>query len=759
MAGSKSDRRIALLAGAACALAFRVWGAAAGSGAAEPGVVPAFSPGSTVSVARVIVTLSAPAGVVHYTLDGSEPTEKSRKASTSIQLNATTCVKARVFEAGRPLGPARSQTYVMIDRDLEKFRSNLPLVILNTFGQGIDRHVKKAVTARFIEARPGGATLVAPADFDGGGLISYRGNSSLRYLKRSYAFKALDDSGKARNAPILGFPADSDWVLYAPYPDKTLMRDVLAYEMFNQMGHYASRTRFVEVFVNEGGGRLSQRHYMGVFVLEEKIKRSADRVNIQKLGTNDTTTPNITGGYIFKKDHPDRVEETVPTEDGWPHASPMTMTGLRSGYPSGPGGFPADPRGFLSSRNSGSGAAYRGGAVTPNRGGRMVIVTNGNSIVIQSDDGLMLEQPTPARPAPAPQPGSTSRSFSQRLADILTPSPPNRGSSRSQPTLAGPRSAPGFAYRGNPAAGYGVAESGEQYFVTGQRNQFFYIEPKQEDVTPAQRRWLLNHLNEFERVLYGPGFADPGNGYAAYIDVDTFIDQHLLVEVTKNIDGFRFSTFFTKDRGSRIRMEPAWDWNLSFGNANGKQGWLAEYWYWPQLDDQQYSWYRRLFEDPDFGQRYVDRWGQLRTNIFAASAVNARIDALAAQLDGAQRRNFDRWPILGRKIWPNYYVGSSYADEVRWMKQWIARRLAWIEQQFVAAPMVRPTQSGAAGRTVALQAREGIVYFTLDGTDPRLPGGGVSPKAQVYREPVTLSPSAKLFARAQFEHRWSPPTR
>ena len=59
-------------------------------------------------------------------------------------------------------------------------------------------------------------------------------------------------------------PADDDWVLYAGYNDKTLMRNVLAYETARRLGRYASRTRFVEVTLN---GR-----YHGVYVLMEKLE-------------------------------------------------------------------------------------------------------------------------------------------------------------------------------------------------------------------------------------------------------------------------------------------------------------------------------------------------------------------------------------------------------------------------------------------------------------------------------------------------------
>lgn len=48
--------------------------------------------------------------------------------------------------------------------------------------------------------------------------------------------------------PLLGMPADDKWALYGPETDKTLgMRNVLAYELFRRMGHWAPRTRYCEV--------------------------------------------------------------------------------------------------------------------------------------------------------------------------------------------------------------------------------------------------------------------------------------------------------------------------------------------------------------------------------------------------------------------------------------------------------------------------------------------------------------------------------
>ena len=614
----------------------------------------------------VSLTASSPQAVIRYTLDGTEPTTASRSFSNPIQIQNSTLLRAKVFSGRSSLSPIVSQAYIRLDRNLESFSSNLPLVIINSFGKRILDQEKVRVSAHFVDAKPGRSTLAGPANFDGGGNFNIRGHTSLRYPKHSYHFKIRDEEQDPQKFPLLGFPKDSDWVLYAPFPDKTLMRDVLGYEISNQMGRYASRTKFVEVFVNETGGRLSKRDYVGVYVLAEKTKRGKHRLDIEKMGPEDETEPNVTGGYIFKKDHLDTVQLNESNPGGFPRGGP-SRSYL---YSSGPGGFPANPEGFRS--------AF------------------GNSQ--QGGDG-----------------------FFQRMAGRFSP------------------------------------KSG-QLFSTSRGHQFFYVEPQADEITLKQKAWLTAYLDKFESVLEGDNFKDPKLGYAAYIDPASFIDHHLLVEVMKNIDGFRFSTFYHKDRDDKLKMGPIWDWNLSLGNANGKEGYLANSWYWPQLNDQQYLWFRRLFEDPDFAQRYVDRWGEVRTNQFAVGRIHARIDELAVLLDEAQARNFQRWRIMGRSVWPNSYVGRSFSDEVDWMKQWIQKRIEWIDQQFLAAPTFSLAAGPVArGSSLELRAPMGKVYYTLDGSDPRALGGAVSPSANSFGSPVVLNEDTTLFCRAFQGNRWSYP--
>ena len=100
--------------------------------------------------------------------------------------------------------------------------------------------------------------------------IERRGQSSQTFPKVSYAVELRDGKGADRKVPLLGMPADGDWVLYAAYNDKTLMRNVVAYATARWAGGYAARTRFVHLRLN---GR-----YEGIYVLMEKLELGGDRV-------------------------------------------------------------------------------------------------------------------------------------------------------------------------------------------------------------------------------------------------------------------------------------------------------------------------------------------------------------------------------------------------------------------------------------------------------------------------------------------------
>jgi hypothetical protein len=795
---------------------------------------PVAAPAGGVFHTNVIVTLTAPAGEIRCTFDGSEPATNSALYSGPLVLTNSTLIKAAAFVAGAQAGATRTEAYSLLDTNVLAFDSSLPLIILDTFGRAIPT-ANGSWMFLFNTSTNGRATLAGSNEFAGPVKLKPRGYTSLRYPKRSLTMETLDAKGDDKKVPLLGMPAESDWVLYAPYPDKTLIRDVLAYELSNQLGRYAPRTRFVEVFINDSTGRVAQAQYAGLYVLEEKVKISPHRVAIDKLSGSHNAEPEISGGYLFKKDHLEKAMGEFPP-DGPPRSRPPSVPWY---LPTGPGAFPAAASGFLPTQmpaplSNALSIVTNNVAVTNVVSAtnvlviappsvtviktnssvltNMVNVTNSvavtnvvlatntpiatnvavtmqtnvvtNAVVAaQSVAGTNLVATTNAVDATTAVvtittsitttttyrtnsvvatnvAALTNTSFVTNIVVLTNHVVATNAVVAAVPTYATNHFLVTNIFRIGPEISplaEMLAQSGEG-FITTQGNAFFLVDPKPTKITAAQRAWLTNYLNSLEAALYGPDFRNPTNGYAAFLDVDSFIDHHLFVEATKNIDGFRFSTFFNKPRGGKLKMEPIWDWNLSMGNAKGKQGYMHEHWYWPQLNDQQYSWFRRLFEDPDFGQRYVDRWAQWRTNVFATSNILARIDQLAASLKEPAARNFARWPVLGNQVGPEYFVGKTYEEEISYLKTWMSNRLAWIDAQFVPAPAVTPAViATAAVNSIAFNAPTGQVFFTTDGSDPRQTNGQLSQAAKPYQEPVAVTNAATIVARARNTNGWSSP--
>lgn len=190
----------------------------------------------------------------------------------------------------------------------EGYTSNLPIVIINTVEDWILDEPKVPARIKIIYDTSGGRNALDSwhVDFEGKIGIEVRGKTSQMFPKKQYGFEIQDDAGNDKDISLLGLPAESDWILNGPYSDKTLMRNYLAYEFSNRIGRYASRTKFVELFLNQGGdANIGSRHYVGVYLLMEKIKRGKKRVDIQSLKPTQEKPSEIAGGYILKIDKKD----------------------------------------------------------------------------------------------------------------------------------------------------------------------------------------------------------------------------------------------------------------------------------------------------------------------------------------------------------------------------------------------------------------------------------------------------------------------
>ncbi len=423
--------------------------------------------------------------------------------------------------------------------------SNLPILKVNTNGKTIYNEPKILADMEIIYNGVGKINAITdkPTGYLGKTGIEFRGSTSQQlFPKKPYGIELwVDSTEKSRKVALLGMPEESDWVLNTSYNDKTLMRDVLSYDIANRMGRYATRTRYCEMVINN--------NYEGLYILMEKIKKDKNRVDISTLKLTDNTGDDVTGGYILKIDK---------TE------------------------------------------------------------------------------------------GSKSKMWNTTL------------------TI-----------------------DGINYIIPIQIEY-----PKITDITDAQFNYIKNYVTEFEMSLKGSDYLTPKAKWRDMIDIDSFVDYFLITEFNKNVDGYRLSTFFYKDKdskGGKLKMGPAWDYNLAFGNADYLEGYKTTGWQYkindlavPAKDTYFLSptWWERLSVDSTFRYRASKRWEVLRKSALNPDRINAWMDSTANTLNESKVRNFSRWTgVLGKYVWPNYYVGATYEQETTWMKDWIRQRTAWLDAQ------------------------------------------------------------------------------
>ncbi len=409
--------------------------------------------------------------------------------------------------------------------------TDLPIVMIDTDNQGIQDDPRIVAHMGIIDNEDGDNSTANPFNgYDGQIAIEIRGSSSQMFPKKSYSFETQDSLGFNNNVSLIGMPEENDWILHAPYSDKSQMRNVITFELGRRIGRYTPRTEYCELFVDGD--------YKGIYVLMENIKRDENRVDIATLLPQDIEGDELTGGYILKID-----KFTGDGGEGW-----------TSDYPT----------------------------------------------------------------------------------------------------------------------------------VGGLDLHIKYHKPETDELMDEQKAYIQNHIDEFEDALFGANFTDTAVGYPAYIDIPSFQDLYLINEFSRNIDGYRLSTYFHKQKdsdGGKIIMGPWWDYNLSFGNADYCDGYSPEGWEVEGGDcgGNNPDWFYRLMDDEHYENTLKCRWSDYRANAWSNDSITLLVDSLDDLLAEAQVRNFARWGTLGEYVWPNYYIGDSYFEEINILRNWMTERLEWID--------------------------------------------------------------------------------
>ncbi len=421
---------------------------------------------------------------------------------------------------------------------------NLPLFIIETSGQTIPDEPKITATLRVVDngSENTNSYFDAGTDYDGLVGIETRGQSSQYFFpKKSFGFELRDESGEGIDASLLDLPEEEDWILYAPYSDKTMLRNAITYSLGAKMGAWQPRFKYCEVYLNGD--------YQGIYLLMEKIKRDKNRVDIAKLKPDEISGDDLTGGYIVKVD---KIQDLNWTE---------------------------------------------------------------------------------------------------------------------------------YFYT-NPTNRYSNARD----------YAFTYVYPHFDKIATEQKNYLKTYLTDFQNALNGSSFKDPENGYQKYIDVNSFVDFQIMNELSNNVDGYRYSTFFHKKKdsnGGKLFAGPLWDFNLGYGNVDYAPANLStEGWLYPNYGPNEgfpMHWWARLMEDPAYQEALYQRWTALRTGAFSTDAIVGNLEEMVSHMGAAIDRNYEKWPIIGQYVWPNFdYENTTYEEELYFLTRWLIYRIAWMDNNITS---------------------------------------------------------------------------
>ncbi len=234
---------------------------------------------------------------------------------------------------------------------------------------------------------------------------------------------------------------------------------------------------------------------------------------------------------------------------------------------------------------------------------------------------------------------------------------------------------------------WGGWESKYDKFDNDEKLYFQYVYPKQEDILPAQENYIQKLITELEDAFISNSFAnDKNKHYTQYINLRSFVDNFIINELSKNVDAYRLSSYFYKDKdseGGRIFAGPVWDYNLSLANASYCNCFNPEGWMYYQCKGHSPFWWDRMLTSFTFTTALKCRWEELRSDLLSEENLLALIDSRVEELGDAVDRNFERWPILDEWVWPNsdlFGEVESHTEVIDKMKDWLVARLAWMDE-------------------------------------------------------------------------------
>jgi hypothetical protein len=244
--------------------------------------------------------------------------------------------------------------------------------------------------------------------------------------------------------------------------------------------------------------------------------------------------------------------------------------------------------------------------------------------------------------------------------------------------------------------------NGEALWFSSQRN---YIpvtikSPDSDEIAPSQKDYIQNHFNAWERAVFSSTYTNPTTGFRKYMDTQTFVRHFLVGEFSGNTDTY-WSVYLYKQRNDdKFYVGPVWDFDLAYDNDERT---------YPVNQPNRTDWvYRsggstangmrdvvnRIISDRELYQELQDTYSYYRDRgIISEETLLKVVDDYAREIEQSQVLNFKRWDIINERVHMINHNTGSYQGEVAIVKNYIRKRIAWMDAKLEYTPLSQSIKS------------------------------------------------------------------
>ena len=260
----------------------------------------------------------------------------------------------------------------------------------------------------------------------------------------------------------------------------------------------------------------------------------------------------------------------------------------------------------------------------------------------------------------------------------------------------------------------------------------------------------------FDHLCFVPFISGPGGGGGGgggcpqpdfdvdlpqWIDMDAFLTLAAVQAYATNGDALyshsgknSFAIDFLPEN-QRRRIYLPWDLDTGFGKVNTD--------IFSVRNDGPSEYEAEILAHPWWGQHYRYLMKDLLDGPLASARVTAFLDRLAIVLD------------------PLFAEDPNSSSDIAGLGDFVVAREANIRTQL--GPVLEAAEFSQAGCEVASgfpltlshTNASGTIYYTTDGSDPRVPGGAASTSATTYSEPLTINSTTPIQMRVKDGAAWS----